>query len=125
MKPRNTSRKIRIAAAIIFATAIAMDGCAYRQDRQWWERLNQNIHVGSRYQEVKSFLVDDAVKNAITGFREFHGDGDKAHHSIIFDNHNRSIIWNVAFNGIDQLLQGGVVVWFDDKDLVEKLYSSE
>lgn len=114
--------KVGIGIIVFMISVCVLDYWVYVSDKKWYEQLNKDLPIGTPIDEARAYLSDQRAKHQIEGLRE---DFRPDMRGFIFDNHNSSLITSVILNGFDLLLVSYVVVRFDEKGRLKKIFQLE
>ena len=118
---RKTKTIITVSFLLLMAILV-VDFAAYSRHRDWYIETQRSLYKGMPVSDLRAYLEDGGEKHGIRHLREFNQDG---RHWFIFMNPNYSIITTLITSGIDELLQGGVAVWLDERDRVDHVNTFE
>ncbi|MCA9402871.1 MAG: hypothetical protein KC897_03740 [Candidatus Omnitrophica bacterium] len=96
------------------------DYSAYRKEKKWYARLQQDLPVGTPERQVRQYLFDQGPRNGIRGLQEVEEFGIRR---FVFDNHNRSHIIALMKRDNQSLLEDAVVVELDEHGKLRDIYS--
>lgn len=113
-----TRHKVAIGFIVFTFFALILDYSTYVHDSRWYSQIKEDLPVGTHIDQARTYLNEQKDKHNIDGLREnFEADI----RGFAFYNRNNSLITMAIRDGIDSLMFGYVVIFFDENDRLREI----